>query len=188
MHEYYIWSSLCWNHGLFPFPVLTRTDNQQILHIFIFFYTLLLFALICQSFNWSSCAVHFLAIFLVLEKVFAISQHKKSQIVIIKGNWRKGQKYYSGRDILIKPFLSLLLLYDLFWSDILVKDILFSVFYRARLFRSAPMFSLGCSPLALDRQPALTKIEFKRSKNVLQIVITWMQRGNLGYVKIVVSI
>ena len=111
MHEYYIWSSLWWNHGLFPFPVLTRTDNQQILHIFIFFYTLLLFALICQSFNWSSCAVHFLAIFLVMEKVFAISQHKKSQIVIIKGNWRKGQKYYSGRDILIKPFLSLLLLY-----------------------------------------------------------------------------
>ena len=135
MQEYYIWSSLCWNHGLFPFPVLTRTDNQQILHIFIFFYTLLLFALICQSFNWSSFAVHFLAIFLVLEKVFAISQHKKSQIVIIKGNWRKGQKYYSVRDILIKPFLLLLLLlYNLFWSDILVQDILFSVFYRARLF------------------------------------------------------
>ena len=69
MQEYYIWSSLCWNHGLFPFPVLTRTDNQQILHIFIFFYTLLLFALICQSFNWSSCAVHFLAIFFLLEKL-----------------------------------------------------------------------------------------------------------------------
>ena len=90
MQEYYIWSSLCWNHGLFPFPVLTRTDNQQILHIFIFYYTLLLFALICQSFNWSSCAVHFLAIFLVLEKLSIC--HISTQKVSNCDNWRKLKK------------------------------------------------------------------------------------------------
>ena len=75
------------------------------------------------------------------------SQHKKSQIVIIEGNWRKGQKYYSGRDILIKPFLSLLLLYN-FFDPIFSLKIFYFLYsiellcYRARFFSPAPWCSI----------------------------------------------